>query len=78
MIKGIVQKIKIKKIEKSENFFQRGNMMKKRRLRAFARTRAKNVSQIVGRKTVKQKNNDFKILFRHFFWEKQCKHLIYF
>ena len=41
MIKGIVQKIKIKKIEKSENFFQRGNKMKKRRLRAFARTRAK-------------------------------------
>ena len=41
MIKRIVQKIKTKKLEKSENFFQSGDMEKKSRLRAFARTRAK-------------------------------------
>ena len=42
MIKRILQKIKTKKLEKSENFFQSGDMKKKSRLRAFARTRAKN------------------------------------
>jgi hypothetical protein len=44
MIKRILQKIKTKKLEKSENFFQSGDMKKKSRLRAFARTRAKNKS----------------------------------
>ena len=42
MIKRTVQKIKNEKIEKLENFFQSGYKMKKSRLRAFARTRAKN------------------------------------
>ena len=42
MIKRTVQKIKNGKIEKLENFFQSGYQMKKSRLRAFARTRAKN------------------------------------
>ena len=48
MIKRIVQKIKIKKIEKLENFFQRGDMKKKKNttLRALARTRAKNSRHI--------------------------------
>ena len=47
MIKTIVQKIKTKKLEKSENFFQSGYMKKKSRLRAFARTRAKNLGNNV-------------------------------
>jgi hypothetical protein len=48
MIKRIVQKIKTKKMEKLENFFQSGYMKKEKkcRLRAFARTRAKKQIKI--------------------------------
>jgi hypothetical protein len=47
MMKRIVQNIKTKKIEKSEHFLRRPyekkkKKIKKSRLRAFARTRAKN------------------------------------
>ena len=35
MIKRIVQKIKTKKIEKSENFFQSGTMKKKKEVKSF-------------------------------------------
>ena len=51
MIKRTVQKIKNGKIEKLENFFQSGYQMKKSRLRAFARTRAKKASWTVAYKT---------------------------
>jgi hypothetical protein len=49
MMKRIVQNIKTKKIEKSEHFLRRPyekkkKKIKKNRLRAFARTRAKNPS----------------------------------
>ena len=43
MIKRIVQKMTTKNMEKSEIFFQSGDMKKKSRLRAFARTQAKNI-----------------------------------
>ena len=46
MIKRIAQNIKTKKLEKLENFFQSGDMEKKSRLRAFARTRAKNKKRL--------------------------------
>ena len=43
MFVRIVQKIKKQKIEKSEHFLTKGyEKIKKSRLRAFARTRAKN------------------------------------
>jgi hypothetical protein len=46
MIKRIVQNIKTKKIEKTEHFlrrpYEKKKKIKKSRLRAFARTRAKN------------------------------------
>jgi hypothetical protein len=47
MMERIVQNIKTKKIEKSEHFLRRPyekKKIKKNRLRAFARTRAKNPS----------------------------------
>jgi len=43
MIKRIVQNIKTKKPEKSEKFLVRRVEKKNTRLRAFARTRAKNL-----------------------------------